>query len=224
MTGAAAAALLLTRAARVADVRRGVTSSAAGTGIAAVRPSNSTCRRRWRAAADPSDDAIGSYLPGAARGHAAAPRPSSCHEVVERREPSAWAWTYYPSLFPNERGGGEDLARDLRLSPVMPRTSRQPGGGSARRNSSAAVDGAASEAWNRAAAAPEPERGPGAPAHAVDVPVAASAALGLARVALAEGRTEDAHRLLTTATMVAPRFGLAHRLLDRNERDTGAAR
>ena len=73
--------------------------------------------------------------------------------------------------------------------------------------------GAAAEAWTRAAAAPEPDRGLDVPAHTADVPVAAYAALGLARVALAEGRTADAHRFLTTATMLAPRFGSAYRLL-----------
>ena len=160
------------------------------------------------AAANPSDDAIGSYCL-ALHADMLLAEAERCYEVVERREPSAWAWTYYRILILNERGGGEDLARDLRLiagrAPDFAPAWWRLGEAEFKRGRY----GAASEAWNRAAAAPEPERGPGAPAHAVDVPVAAYAALGLARVALAEGRTEDAHRLLTTATMVAPRFGLA---------------
>ena len=164
------------------------------------------------AAANPSDDAIGSYCL-ALHADMLLAEAERCYEVVERREPSAWAWTYYCILILNERGGGEDLARDLRLiagrAPDFAPAWWRLGEAEFKRGRY----GAASEAWNRAAAAPEPERGPGAPAHAVDVPVAAYAALGLARVALAEGRTEDAHRLLTTATMVAPRFGLAYRLL-----------
>jgi len=164
------------------------------------------------AAANPSDDAIGSYCL-ALHADMLFADAERCYEVVERREPSAWAWSYYRVLILNERGGGDDLTRDLRLiagrAPDFAPVWWRLGEAEFKRGR----HGAASEAWKRAAAAPEPDRGPGTPAHTVDVPVAAYAALGLARVSLAEGRTEDAHRLLTTATMVAPRFGLAYRLL-----------
>ena len=136
-----------------------------------------------------------------------------CYERVEVREPSAWTWSYYRVLILSERGGGDELARALRLV-----TERAPDFAPAwwRLGETEFKRGrydAAAEAWNRAAAVHEPDRGSETPVHTADVSVAAYAALGLARVALTGGHTEDAHRLLTTATMLAPRFGSAYRLL-----------
>lgn len=136
-----------------------------------------------------------------------------CYELVEAREPSAWTWSYYHVLILSERGGGDELARALRQV-----TERAPDFAPAwwRLGEAEFKRGrydAAAESWTRASAAHEPDRGPDTPAHTADVPVAAYATLGLARIALAEGHTADAQRLLTTATTIAPRFGSAHRLL-----------
>jgi tetratricopeptide (TPR) repeat protein len=164
------------------------------------------------AAANPSNAAIGSYC-RALHADMLLAEAEHCYGVLETRDSSAWAWSYYRILILNERGGGDDLARDLRLvagrAPDFAPAWWRLGEAEFKRGRY----GAATEAWSRAAAAPEPDRGSETPAHTVDVPVAAYAALGLARVALAEGRATDAHRFLTTATMTGPRFGLAYRLL-----------
>lgn len=164
------------------------------------------------ATASPSNAAIGSYCL-ALHADMLLAEAERCYQLVEGREPSAWAWSYYRVLILNERGGGDDLERALRLvagrAPDFAPAWWRLGEAEFKRGRYSA----AAEAWNRAAAAHEPERGSETPTHTADVPVAAYAALGLARVALAEGRTADAHRLLTTATMVGPRFGPAYRLL-----------
>lgn len=144
-----------------------------------------------------------------------------CLEIVERLDPSAWTSTYYRALILNERGGGDEFARALRLV-----TARAPDFAPAwwhlgeaefkRGRYTEAV-----EAWKRAADAHEPDRGSDEPRHTADVPVAAYASFGLARVALTEGRTADAHRLLTAAVGIAPRFGPAYRLLSETHATLG---
>ena len=227
---------------RSADARRGlITGLAAVAGVVLVLVLLVPRVRQMSAARDipplpelaSQPSAVGAHL-GEAFGEAAA-NPSSaaavgayclalhadlfldeaqrCHELAERLDPSAWTWTYHRALVLNERGGGDELARTLRQV-----TARAPDFAPAwwRLGEAEFKRGRydeAADAWNRAAAAPEPGRAPEAPAHTVDVPVAAYAAFGLARVALVNGGAADAQRHLTTATTIAPRFGAAYRLL-----------
>ena len=73
----------------------------------------------------------------------------------------------------------------------------------------------ASEAWRRAASLPEPPRTPpsGSPQRIAAAPVSAYAALGLARLALVRGDTDQARQILEGVTSSASLFGPAFRLL-----------
>jgi tetratricopeptide (TPR) repeat protein len=75
---------------------------------------------------------------------------------------------------------------------------------------------AAEANWIRAQSLAEPARPPGAaesPARRASAPVSAHAAIGLARLALARGDSEQARQLLEPVTDAVPRFGPAFRLL-----------
>jgi tetratricopeptide (TPR) repeat protein len=136
-----------------------------------------------------------------------------CYELLEQRDPRAWTWRYYRTLILSERGGGDELVAALqqvtarapefspawwRLGEAEFKRGRYP---------------AAAQAWTRAATLGEPDRGSEEPSHKTDVPVAAYAAFGLARIDAAEGRASGAIDKLVQATTIAPRFGAAWRLL-----------
>ena len=161
------------------------------------------------AAANPSTAAIGSYCLALHADMLA--EAERCYASGRAARAVSVGSELLPHSDPERTRGGEDLARDLHLiAPGVPDfapawwrlgeaefkrgrvrcSPPRPGIGPQRR--------------------PSRNAGLGTRPRDDAVPYAA---LGLARVALAEGRTEDAHRLLTTATMVAPRFGLAYRLL-----------
>ena len=146
-----------------------------------------------------------------------------CYALAERLDPSNWRWTYYRALVLNERGGGDAFARAMQS--VL---ERAPDYGPAwwRLGEAEFKQGRydrAADAWRRAAAAGEPPRGSEWPPHVADVPLAAYASFGLARVALAGGDAQTARRLLETAISQAPRFGPAYRLLGEAEAALGDA-
>ena len=165
------------------------------------------------AAGNPSDSAaVGSYCV-ALQADMFLDAAQRCHELVQGFDAAAWRSSYYRALILTERGGGDETVRALReviaQAPDFAPAWWHLGDAEFKRGRY----NAAAQAWSRAEAAPEPDRGTDEPVHDADVPVAAYADFGLARVALAEGRTDDADRLLTKAVTLAPRFGPAFRLL-----------
>ena len=136
-----------------------------------------------------------------------------CYEGVERRDAANWRWTYYRALILDENGGGQPFVDAMRRV-----TASAPDYGPAwwRLGEAEFKLGeydAAADAWRRAMAAPEPERGPGTPVRTADIPLAAYARLGLARISLSKNDAEGARPLLEAAVAAAPRFGSAYRLL-----------
>jgi tetratricopeptide (TPR) repeat protein len=136
-----------------------------------------------------------------------------CYSWLADLDPSEWRWTYYRALLQSERGGGDALAASLRR--VL---DAAPDFGPAwlRLGDAEFKEGQyeqAEDAWNRAAMSAEPPRDGESPAHTADAPVAAYASLGLARIALARGRADQAREILERITVQVPRFGPAFRLL-----------
>lgn len=138
------------------------------------------------------------------------------YAIAEALAGGAWRWTYYRALAYGTRGDNEALADGLRRV-----VAAAPEFGPAWWRLGEAEFKAgrldrAGEAWRRALSLDEPaeaaeplasaERAPGAP-------VSAYAALGLARLALAQGDAEGAAARLEDATAEAPGFGPAFRLL-----------
>ena len=137
-----------------------------------------------------------------------------CYALAEKLSPSEWRWTYYRALIHSERARSEALAEAMqRVVEQAPQFSPAWW----RLGEAAFKEGRydrAEAAWKRAAAAPEPERGSAeSPQHAADLPVAAYASLGLARIALAREDAEGARQTLEQVTARSPRFGPAFRLL-----------
>ena len=128
---------------------------------------------------------------------------------------SDWRWSYYRALVHETRGDPDAVA--LMLQSVVARAPEYSPAwwrlGEAefklgRRD-------AAMAAWERARALPEPPRveWAGAPARQGATPIAAYAALGLARAALSGGDAGRATQILEEATASAPLFGPGLRLL-----------
>jgi tetratricopeptide (TPR) repeat protein len=135
-----------------------------------------------------------------------------CHARAASLAPSDWRWSYYRALLLSERGGGdrlierlEAIAREQDFGPAWLRLGDAEF--KARRYDRAEA------AWNRAASVSEPPRTADSPPHRVEAPIAAYAALGLARIALARGETDRARQTLERVLSTSPRFGSAHRLL-----------
>jgi tetratricopeptide (TPR) repeat protein len=138
-----------------------------------------------------------------------------CYVRAEQLNRTDWRWTYYRALAEGERGSRGPLTADLR-SVVEEAPEFGPAWwrlGEAEFKQAHYEQAAA--AWRRAGSSPEPSRTPsdGSPEHVVGTPVSAYAALGLARVALVRGDTEQARQILEGVTSSAPRFGSAFRLL-----------
>jgi len=136
-----------------------------------------------------------------------------CYRILEARETSNWRWIYYRAIILDENGGGPAAVAALRDV-----TSRVGDFGPAWWRLGEAYFklgdyDAAADAWQHAAAAPEPPRGSDTPAHSADTPLAAYAQFGLARIRLLKGDTQGARQLLEQAVAAAPRFGPAYRLL-----------
>jgi tetratricopeptide (TPR) repeat protein len=134
-----------------------------------------------------------------------------------------WRWRYARALIDIELGGDERLTDRLRtiagaapdFAPVWLRL------GDA--EFKAARYDAAAEAWRRAATLPAPGADPAGdgPAHVAEVPLAAYASLGLARVALVTNDPSGARELLERVAAATPSFGPAFRLLADSYRALG---
>lgn len=136
-----------------------------------------------------------------------------CYGRVAVLEPADWRWMYYRALIDSELGGGDALRDDLRQ--VL---STAPDFGPAwlRLGDAEFKDARyeqAEDAWKRADAASEPDRAAQSPARTADIPLAAYASLGLARIALERHDAESARGRLEALTERVPHFGSAFRLL-----------
>jgi tetratricopeptide (TPR) repeat protein len=146
-----------------------------------------------------------------------------CYAVAAELDPGGWRWTYYRALIDAERGGSSTLAETLRQV-----VARAPDFGPAwlRLGDAELKAGrydAAAEAWLQATRLPDPVplELPGVPVHVIEVPTAAYAALGLARVALIQGQPERARAVLEDVVEAVPHFGPALRLLADSYRQLG---
>jgi tetratricopeptide (TPR) repeat protein len=153
-----------------------------------------------------------------------------CYAMAIELDPQNWRWAYYQALIQSERGGSNTLAGEFRgVVAQAPRF----GPAWLRLGDAEFKTGnydAAAAAWRRAAELPEPdagskEQGPayatGSPAHVVEVPVAAHASLGLARIALIAGDADGARQMLDRLTRTNRDFGPAFRLLGDSYRALG---
>jgi tetratricopeptide (TPR) repeat protein len=146
-----------------------------------------------------------------------------CYERVTALDGGDWRWRYRHALIDIELGGTEGLADRLReiaaaapgFAPVWLRL------GDA--EFKAARYDAAADAWRRAATLPPPEPDPAAdgPAHVPEIPIAAYASLGLARVALTANDPDAAREILERVASTTPAFGPAFRLLADSYRALG---
>ena len=154
---------------------------------------------------------------------------SRCYERVMALD-GDWRWGYARALIDIELGGGAGLADRLRgiaaaapdFAPVWLRL------GDA--EFKAARYDAAADAWRRAATLPPPDAAPpdaapagDGPVHVAEVPIAAYASLGLARVALMTGDPDGAREILERVVAATPAFGPAFRLLADSYRALGRA-
>jgi tetratricopeptide (TPR) repeat protein len=182
--------------------------------------------RERRAAADAeatSPSAVGAFCL-ALHADLAYEQAAACYAVMEALSPSDWRWTYYRALLDSERARSEAVAAGMQRVVAL-----APDFGPAWwRLGDAAFKEArydqAEQAWKRATSAAEPDRASlGAPARTVDVPVAAYAGLGLARVALARQDADGARQILERLVTDRPRFGSAWRLLGESYQLLGRA-
>ena len=140
-----------------------------------------------------------------------------CYGRLSELDSSQWRWRYYRALIQAERGGGEALIENLRRV-VTQAADFGPGWQrlgdalfKARRYDEAR------QAWERAATATPPatlsDANQPSPRHLVEVPLAAYANVGLARIALVEGDAMRARGILERVAADAPQFSSALRLL-----------
>jgi tetratricopeptide (TPR) repeat protein len=136
--------------------------------------------------------------------------------LVDSLAPSDWAWRYYRALIQSERGGGDALVASLRhvlaLAPDFGPAWLRLGDAEFK----AGRYQQAEDAWRRAAAVSEPDRGSATPRHTAEVPIASYASLGLARIAVNRGTPDQSREILERVASLTPRFGAAHRLLAEN--------
>src|SRR5262245_31913184 len=125
-----------------------------------------------------------------------------------------WRWSYFRALVHEARGDPavatalqDVVARAPQFSPAWWRLGEA--------EFKAGHRDAAVKAFERAQTLPEPplEPWPGAPPRKSAAPIAAYAALGLARAALASGDAERARQVLEDVTTASPAFGPGMRLL-----------
>jgi tetratricopeptide (TPR) repeat protein len=155
-----------------------------------------------------------------------------CYAIADDLDASAWHWTYYRAIIMADSGGGDALAATLREV-----VARAPSFGPAwlRLGDAEFKAGgydAAEAAWRRASELPDPRldaipagvQGPvpsAFPSHVPEIPLAAYASLGLARLALNRGDARTATQMLERLTMTSPGFGPAFRLLAESYRAEG---
>ena len=137
------------------------------------------------------------------------------YALAEALAPGAWRWTYYRAMAHGARGDTEEERLALRAvvdaAPEFGPAWWRLGDAEFK----AGRRDRAVRAWRRVMTLPEPEEPPaaGAAGHHPIAPLAAYAAFGLARLALGAGDPIQAAELLEDATVEAPRFGPAFRLL-----------
>jgi tetratricopeptide (TPR) repeat protein len=136
-----------------------------------------------------------------------------CYALVIDRDPSQWRWRYYRALIQTERGGGELLVENLRRV-----VGQAPDFGPAWQRLGDALFKArrydeAREAWDRASTANTSDANQPSPRHVTEVPLAAYANVGLARIALVQGDAKRAGDILERVAAQAPQFSSALRLL-----------
>jgi tetratricopeptide (TPR) repeat protein len=136
-----------------------------------------------------------------------------CYEVAAALSPDDWRWTYSRALIQSERGGGESLVTSLRRV-----VERAPQFGPAWLRLGEAEFKAghydeAAKAWQTARDLPEAVEQSASPRHVTELPLAAYASLGLARIALERADVDRARQILEAIGAATPRFGPALRLL-----------
>jgi tetratricopeptide (TPR) repeat protein len=138
---------------------------------------------------------------------------AQCYELAATLEPANWRWTYARALIDADFGGGPNLDARLRRAVAA---APQFGPAWLRLGEAAFKAGRYAEAagaWRKAQQAGDPTPSPATPAHVVEIPLAAYAALGLARVAMVTEDMAGAVSLLEPLTRQEPQFGAAWRLL-----------
>jgi len=147
-----------------------------------------------------------------------------CYALASELDSSQWRWRYYRALIQAERGGGEPLVENLRR---VVNQAADFGPASQRLGDALFKAGKydeAREAWERASAAGASDTNQpslalsersesNGPRHITEVPLAAYANVGLARIALAQGETMKAREILERVATDAPQFSSALRLL-----------
>ena len=155
-----------------------------------------------------------------------------CYALASELDSSQWRWRYYRALIQAERGGGEPLVENLRR---VVNQAADFGPASQRLGDALFKAGKydeAREAWERASTAKVSDENPSTglragqpslalsersesngPRHVTEVPLAAYANVGLARIALAQGETMKAREILERVATDAPQFSSALRLL-----------
>jgi tetratricopeptide (TPR) repeat protein len=164
------------------------------------------------ARADPSSDQAVGALCVAYHADMFHDQADRCYALASALNPDEWRWKYYQALIHSERGEADVMARAMRQ--VTGKADFGPAWW--RLGEAEFKEGRydrAEEAWRRALNAPEPERTGSAPPHPAGIPLSAHASLGLARVALARGNSDDARQILERVTMASPRFSSGFRLL-----------
>lgn len=136
-----------------------------------------------------------------------------CYALVSELDSSQWRWRYYRALIQAERGGGEPLVDNLRrvvnqASDFGPAWQRL---GDAQFKAGKYDE--AREAWERASTAAASDTNQPSPRHVIEVPLAAYANVGLARIALVQGDTARARDILERVINDTPQFSSAFRLL-----------
>jgi tetratricopeptide (TPR) repeat protein len=174
------------------------------------------------AAREPGSAAAVGVLCGALHADLFFEPATRCYDRVAALD-GDWRWRYARELIDIELGGSDGLADRLRaiaaaapdFAPVWLRL------GDA--EFKAGRYDAAAEAWRRAATLPPPAAPPAGdgPVHVAEVPIAAYASLGLARVALVSGDPSGAGEILERVVTGTPGFGPAFRLLADSYRALG---
>jgi tetratricopeptide (TPR) repeat protein len=145
-----------------------------------------------------------------------------CYAHAADLDPDDWRWEYSRALIQFERGGGQTLVRSLRrvvqLAPRFAPAWLRLGEAEFK----AQQYDAAREAWQRVSELKEPDASEsGSPTHVAEVPLAAYAGLGLARVALVRGEADRAREILEGLAGQVPHFGSVLRLLADSYRASG---